>query len=96
MGRARQHRRRPRNRGFLAGGMERSRGSAEPSRIGPDVVQAKQAVVAVEGRVFDGFGHHRACRLLEPPGELVFDLAAVAEQEQVADELEQLGLEVAT
>ena len=63
-------------------------------RLAADLVQRDQPVVAVEDRVLDGLGHHRAGGLLEAAGEVerAGDVGAVVEVElqQPADELDRL------
>jgi hypothetical protein len=59
--------------------VERLHRESEAAWIAADLVQRQQPGVAVEGRVLDALGHHRASRLLETRDELV--VTALLEQE---------------
>src|SRR6266516_2954127 len=58
-------------------------GKRESARIAADLVQRSESEVAVEVRVLDALGHHRAGRLLPARDELV--VAALLEQEHAAE-----------
>jgi hypothetical protein len=99
VGRAAEHRVRP---ALGAGGVlavELVDRQPEVVRLAADFVERGQSVVDVEGGVLDPLGHDRAGRLLELHHELalagaVFPLVSdrVAEEQEVADEVEDRGL----
>ena len=62
----------------------------EASRVAADLVQAEQAVVAVEGGVLDALRHHGRRRLLEADDERV--VAALLEQQDRREPRRQPGL----
>ena len=64
---------------------------AEASRIAADVVQRQQPQVAVEGGVLLALGRDRRRGLLEAHDELVLDVAAVSQQQRLAQIRRGLG-----
>ncbi len=69
-------------------------GNAEEARVAPHLVEPRQAVVAVKGRVLHALGHGRAGELLEPERQVLFQGAVEAQEEQVLEKPEEPGVEI--
>ena len=67
---------------------------AEPARIAAHLVQRDQRVVPVERGILPALGHDRRADLGEAHREVGLGLAGNAERQQLADERQQLGVEV--
>ncbi len=78
----------------LAARVELFERHAEPAGVAADLVERDQPVEVIEDRVLDPLGHHRAGVLLEPHDHLGLERACDPELEQVAEELEQIDVDL--
>jgi hypothetical protein len=92
--RRREHRARPVGQAGRVRCVERVQAGPEDARVTADLVERDEPEVAVERRVLDALGHHRAGQLLEPHHPFVLALAPDAQPEQVRDEPEEALLDV--
>src|SRR5690242_3239269 len=94
MSRSRQHGSWPSQLPLRADAIKLLDASTEGAGIAADFVQANKAVKAVKGCILHRFGHDRSRKLLEAQGQLGFELAGTAQEQDIKQEIHQLGIEV--
>src|SRR5688572_30188873 len=94
MCRGSEHGARPACLRLRAGTVEIIYRQAEVSRIAAHFVQRNKAIETIKSRVFDTLGHHRPGQLLQTHDPLSLELAAFAQDKNVAKKIEQLSVQL--
>ena len=78
----------------VAEGMEFFEGDSIASRRRAHLVEPDHPIEAIEGGVFHALGHHRRSELLKALDELVFQVPARGEAEDITNEVEQSRFDI--